>query len=165
MPFFCPGYTPVQICMCGNHKRASSELPIEAASGQRQHCQLETTKRSPAPLVSHKVSLKQAAFIPPSWKVKSKEGFMRSLLSWSQNHTERTVHILKIKTSCHSLELLKKAKKYTNRTSVKLVYNNWPPTSEEKTVQVNLSSDWLTITNLTETISELPGRNVGSWFL
>lgn len=67
-------YTPVQFCMCGNHKKASSEWPIEAAARQRQHCQLQTTKPSPAPVVSHKVSLKHAAFIPRSWKVESKEG-------------------------------------------------------------------------------------------
>lgn len=141
--------------MCGNHKKASSELPIEAASGQRQYCQPQTTKPSPAPLVSYKASLKHAAFILPSWKVKTKEGFMRSLLSWSQNHTQKTVNILKIKASCHSLELLekvKKKKKYVNRTSVTTVYNNWSPCRGEKIAQVNLSSDWLTITNLTETI-------------
>lgn len=101
----------MQFCMCGNHKKASSELPIEAASGQRQYCQPQTTKPSPAPLVSYKASLKHAAFILPSWKVKTKEGFMRSLLSWSQNHTQKTVNILKIKASCHSLELLEKVKK------------------------------------------------------
>lgn len=90
--FFCPGYTPMHFCMCGNHKQASPELPIEAAPRQRQHCWSQTTKLSPAPLVSHKVALKHAAFIPPSCKVKSKEGFMHSLLRWSQNDTSRTVH-------------------------------------------------------------------------
>jgi len=35
--------------------------------------------------------------------------------------TQRTVHIIKIKASCYSLELLKQVKKYLNRTSVKRV--------------------------------------------
>lgn len=97
--------------MCENHKDASSESPMEAASGQRQHCQPQTTKPSPAPLVSYKASLKHAAFMPPSSKVKTKEGFMHSLLSWSQNHTQLTVYILKRYTaSCHSLELLEKVR-------------------------------------------------------
>lgn len=111
----------MHFCMCGNHKKASPELLIEAAPRQRQHCQPQTTKLTPAPLVSHKVALKHAAFIPPSCKVKSKEGFMHSLLSWSQNDTSRTVHP-ESKASCHSLETLKKVKKDINRTSVKRVY-------------------------------------------